>query len=139
MENLIGDLVFLIVGGMFLFVGFYFRKSSHRIQTTGIKTKAKITGFVEEKIADADGNSNTYHFPIVRFTDRIGIETSQKLDSSENQKRINELIDIIYLKNGDEYEVMINNKFWKSYFYLIFIIGGLLFSGIGIIWLISKI
>lgn len=139
MENLIGAIVFLIIGGVFFFAGFYLRKSSYRIQTTGIKTKAKIVDFVEEKITDADGYSNTYHFPIVRFTDRIGIETSQKLDSSENPKRINELLDIIYLKNGDEYEVMINNKFCKSYFYLIFIIGGLLFNGIGIVWLISKI
>ncbi|WP_368668183.1 hypothetical protein [Flagellimonas sp. S3867] len=124
---------------MFLFVGIYLRNFSHRIQTKGIKTKAKIVDFVEEKIKDSDGNSNIYHFPIVRFTDRNGIETSQKLDSSEKPQKINESIDIIYLKNGNEYEVMVNSKFWKSYFHLIFILGGLLFSGIGIIWLINKI
>ncbi|WP_421813563.1 hypothetical protein [Flagellimonas sp.] len=139
MENLIGALVFLIVGGVFLFAGFYFRKSSYRIQTKGVKTKAKIVDCVEEKIKDADGYSNTYHFPIIKFTDRNGIETSQKLDSTGNPKKINEVIDIIYLKNGNEYEIIINSVFWKSYFHLIFIVGGFLFSGIGTIWLINKI
>ena len=68
-----------------------------------------------------------------------GIVTTQKLDSSENPKRINELIDIIYLKKGNEYQIMINSEFWKTYFPMIFIIAGFLFSGIGIIWLTNKI
>jgi len=139
MENLIGAFVFLIVGGGFLFAGYYIRNSNFRIQTSGTKTKAKIIDFVEERNKDADGDSHVYHFPIVKFTDKNGIEKTQKLDSSANPKRINELIDIIYLKKNNEYEIMINNEFWKTYFPMIFIIGGFLFSGIGIIWLINKI
>lgn len=139
MENLIGAFVFLIVGVGFLYAGYYVRNSNRRIQANGIKTKAKIIDFIEERSKDADGDSHLYHFPIVSFTDRNGIETTQKLDSSENPKRINELIDIIYLKKDNEYEIMINSDFWKTYFPLIFIIGGFLFSGIGIVWLINKI
>lgn len=138
-DDLIGPFIFLIVGGAFIYSGFHFRNSSIRVQTKGIRTKAKITGFVEEKIEDADGDSNTYYFPIVKFTDRNGIETTQKLDSSENPKKINELIEIIYLKKGDEYEIIRNSEFWKSYFHLTFIIGGLLFSGLGLLWMINKI
>ena len=139
MENLIGRIIFLIVGGGFLYAGFYVRNSNRRIQTSGIKTKAKIIDFVEERSRDTDGDSHIYHFPVVRFTDKNGIETTQKLDSSANPKRINEPIDIIYLKKDNEYEIMINNEFWKTYFPMIFIVGGFIFSGIGIVWLINKI
>jgi hypothetical protein len=139
MENLIGAIVFLIVGGGFLYAGFYIRNSNRRIETSGIKTRAKIIDFVEKRNKDADGDSHIYHFPIVRFTDKNGIETTQKLDSSENPERINQVIDIIYLKKNNEYEIMIDSQFWKKYFPMIFIIGGFLFSGIGIIWLINKI
>jgi len=139
MENLIGAIVFLIVGGGFLYAGFYVQNSNSRIQTSGIKTKAKIIDFIEERSKDADGNSHIHHFPIVRFTDKNGIETTQKLDSSANPKRINEPIDIIYLKKNNECEIMINSEFWKTYFPMIFIIGGFLFSGIGIVWLINRI
>ena len=139
MENLIGAFVFLIVGCGFLYAGYYVWNSNRRIQANGIQTKAKIVDFVEERSKDADGDSYVYHFPIVSFTDLNGIETTRKLDSSENPKRINELIDIIYLKKENEYEIMINSEFWKTYFPMIFIIGGFLFSGIGIVWLINKI
>ena len=139
MENLIGAIVFLIVGGGFLYAGFYVRNSNRRIQRSGIKTKGKIIDFIEERNKDADGNSHIYHFPVVRFRDKNGIETTQKLDSSANPKRINEPIDIIYLKKDNEYEIMINSEFWKTYFPMIFIVGGFLFSGIGILWLINKI
>lgn len=137
-EEFIGAFVFLTVGSGFLFVGFYMRNSNRRIQANGIKTKAKIIDFVEEHSKDSDGYSQSYHFPIVKFTDKNGIETTQKLDSSANPKRINQPIDIIYLKKENEYEIMINSEFWKTYFPMIFIIGGFLFSGIGIVWLINK-
>ncbi len=135
-EEFIGAFVFLIVGSGFLFTGLYVRNSNRRIQTNGIKTRAKIIDFVEEHSKDSDGYSQSYHFPIVSFTDQDGVHTTQKLDSSANPERINELIDIIYLKKENEYEILINNNWWKNYFPLILIIGGLLFSGIGIVWLI---
>ncbi|WP_108808649.1 hypothetical protein [Aquimarina spinulae] len=139
MENLIGAFVFLIVGGGFLYAGYYIRNSNLRIETNGIKTKAEIVDFIKERSEDIDGYSSVYHFPIVRFTDINGIETTQKLNSSSDPKRINQLIDIIYLKKGNQYEIMMNSEFWKNYFPMIFIIGGVLSSGIGMVWLIIKI
>ena len=138
-RELLGGLIFLIVGCGFLYVGFYVRNSNRRIQTSGIKTRAKIIDFIEERSKDADGDSHIYHFPIVRFTDKNGTETTQKLDSSANPKRINQTIDIIYLKKDNEYEIIINSEFWKTYFPMIFIVSGFLSSGIGIVWLINKI
>ena len=138
-EDLIGGFIFLTVGCGFLYAGYYIRNINRRIQANGIKTKAKIIDFKEERNEDADGNSHVYHLPIVSFTDRNGIKTTQKLDSSENPKRINELIDIIYLKKENEYEIIKDNDWWEKNLPMILLIGGFLFSGIGIIWLINKI
>ena len=139
MENLIGTIIFLIVGVGFFYAGYYVKNSNRRIQIIGTKTKAQIIDFIKDQSKDADGDSHVYHFPIVMFTDKNGIEITQKLDSSENPKRINEQIDIIYLKRDNEYEIIIDNEFWKVYFPLFFIIFGILFFGIGIFWLINKL
>lgn len=138
-RDLLGGLIFLIVGCGFLYAGFYIQNTNNRIKANGIKTKAKIVDFKKERNKDADGDSYEYHFPIVSFTDQNGIETTQKLDSSENPKRINELIDIIYLKKENEYEIIKDNDWWEKNLPMILLIGGFLFSGIGIIWLINKI
>ncbi len=138
-RDLLGGLIFLVVGFGFLYAGFYIRNTNSRIKANGIKTKAKIVDFKKERNKDADGDSYEYHFPIVSFTDRNGVETTQKLDSSENPKRINELIDIIYLKKENEYEIIKDNDWWEKNLPMIFLIVGFLFSGIGIIWLINKI
>lgn len=45
-----------------------------------------------------DGIYYEYHFPVVSFTEQNGIKITQKLNSSDNPKRINEHIDIVYLK-----------------------------------------
>ena len=139
MENLIGGIIFFVVGSGFLYAGFYIRKTNRRIRANGIRTKAKIIDFIEDRNKDAVGDSHVYHFPIVSFTDRNGIKTTQKLDSSDNPKRINELIDIIYLKKENEYEIIKDNDWWEKNLPLILLTGGFLFSGIGIIWLINKI
>jgi hypothetical protein len=138
-RDLLGGLVFLVVGFGFLYAGFYIRNTNSRIKANGIKTQAKIVDFKKERTKDVDGDSYEYHFPIVSFTDRNGVETTQKLDSSENPKRINELIDIIYLKKENEYEIIKDNDWWEKNLPMILLIGGFLFSGIGIIWLINKI
>ncbi len=138
-KDLISGFIFLSVGGGFLYFGFYLRNTNRRIQTSGTKTRAKIIDFVEKPIIDADGDSHLYHFPIVSFIDLNGIEYTQKLDSSENPKRINKQIDIIYLKKEDEYEIIKDNDLLEKNLPIIFIIGGLLFFGIGIVWLINKV
>ncbi|MEM7185998.1 MAG: DUF3592 domain-containing protein [Bacteroidota bacterium] len=139
MESLYGSIIFLIGGGGFIYAGFYILNLNLRIEKNGIKTKAKIVDFVIDKSKDMDGDAHVYHFPVVRFTDNNGVVTTQKLDSSANPNRINQTIEIIYLKKDDHYEIMINTDFWKTYFPLIFVIGGFVFAGIGIAGLINNI
>ncbi|MEC7262923.1 MAG: DUF3592 domain-containing protein [Bacteroidota bacterium] len=139
-QDLIGPVAFLIVGGGFLYAGFYIRSKNHKIQANGFRTKAKIVDFSKERFKDAHGESHIYHFPIVNFTDRDGISTIQKLDSNDNPKRLNQLIGIIYLKkeNG-EYQIIKDNDWWENNFPVICLVFGILFSGIGITLIISKI
>jgi len=139
MENLIGNIIFLIVGAGFLYAGLFLRNTNRKILANGTKTKAQIIDFKKERIKDADGESFEYYFPIIRFTDQNGTERTQKLDSSEKPKRINELIDIIYQKKENEYEIIKGNDWWEKHLPIILLIGGFVFSGIGIIWLINKI
>ncbi|WP_053990421.1 DUF3592 domain-containing protein [Mangrovimonas sp. TPBH4] len=135
----VGGLIFLICGVSFLYAGLRSRNTNKNIQTNGTKTKAKIIDFEEELAEDNEGFSRVHHFPIVRFMDRNGIETTQKLNSSENPKRLNELIDIIYVKKDNKYQIMIDSDYWMTFFPMTLIVGGILFSAIGVIWIISKI
>ena len=137
----IGTVIFLVLGSGFLFAGYFIRNSNRKIQANGIKTKAKIIDFVKTRSMDEGQDiSFLYHyFPIVRFTDRNGIEITQKSNWSANPKRINEIIDIMYLKEGNKYEIMINSDSHKEYFPMVFIISGFLFLGIGIICLTNNL
>lgn len=138
-EDLTVGFIFLIVGAVFLYAGFFVYNSHQRIITKGIKTKAKIIDFLEKKLSDGDDGYRLYHFPIVSFTDKNGIEATQQLDCSENPKKVNQIIDIVYLKKGNEYEIVIDNKWWITYFPLLFISMGFLSLIIGIIWTVNKI
>ena len=128
MEQLLLPIVFLAVGGGFTFAGLYVWFSHRRIQKEGIRTKAKIIDFVQGDSLDTE---DEYYFPIVRFKDRSGNEITQKLTMSENLKKINQPLDIIYLKKDGEYEILINNDFWKTYFPLA--------ASIGVFTLINNI
>ena len=138
-KDFTGGFIFLIVGTVFLYAGFFVYNSHHRILIKGIKTKAKIIDFFEKRLSDGDDGYRLYHFPIVSFTDKNGIEATQQLDCSENPKKLNQIIDIVYLKKGNEYKIVIDNKRWITYFPSIFISMGFLFLIIGIIWTVNKI
>ena len=138
MEKLIVEFIFITVGVGFFYFGYLIWNSNRRIQAKGTQTKAKIIDFVIEKSKDNGGYLKTYHFPVVRFIDKNCITTTQKLNTTTNPKRINELIDIIYLKNDSSYEIIINSKFYKTYFPIIFLIMGILYLIIGVVWLINK-
>nr|WP_293304334.1 hypothetical protein [Allomuricauda sp.] len=134
----IGAFVFLSIGIAFSWVGLHIWFSNRKIRENGIKTRAKIIDFAEEKIKDIDRESHKYHFPIVQFTDQNGLQVTQKIESSANPKRIKKPMDIIYWKKDNEYEIIENNNFWNFYFPLIFISAGILSLGIGTAWIIKE-
>lgn len=139
MENLLVMAFFFIIGGVFIYIGYYFRNKNIRIESNGIKTKATIIDFVEKKSRDSDGYTSTMYYPIVKFYDTNGIEKTQELDYGTSFKGSKKSIDIIYLKKDDAYEIMINNKFWKTYFPMIFIGIGSFFCIITLIFYIYHL
>ena len=119
----------VIIGIGFVFAGFYLKNYTQNIEKNGIRVKAKIVDFeiIERReTRHASGHSEiiTNYYPIVTFKDLNGNSTTQKADSSTNFKEINDLIDIVYLKNGNEYQIMIDSNWRKSYFPICFIVIG---------------
>jgi hypothetical protein len=130
--------VFLGLGIAFSWVGLHIWFSNRKIRENGIKTKAEIIDFTEEKIRDVDRESHKHYFPIVQFTDRNGLQVTQKMETSANPKRLKKPMDIIYCKKDNAYEIIENNNFWNFYFPVIFISAGILSLGIGIVWIIKE-
>ncbi|GAA0728275.1 hypothetical protein GCM10009430_37270 [Aquimarina litoralis] len=139
MENLLVIAIFFIVGGVFIYIGYYFRNKNIRIESNGVKTKATIIDFVEKRSKDSDGYTSTMYYPIVKFYDTNGIEKIQELDYGTSFKSSKKNMDIIYLKKNDTYEIIINNKFWKTYFPMIFIEMGYFFCIITLIFYLYLI
>ena len=134
----IGAFAVLSLGIAFCWIGLHIWLLNRKIKENGIKTRAKIVDFAMEKVKDIDRESHRYYFSIVRFTDRNGHQVTQKMESSANPKRIKKLMDIIYWKKDNEYEIIENNRFWNFYFPIIFITAGILLLGFGIISIINE-
>ena len=119
--------IMVIIGIAFVFAGFNIKNYTQSIEKNGIRVKAKIVDFeiVEKRETRQEVDQIiTYHYPIVAFKDLNGNTTTQKTDSSTSSKEINDVIDIVYLKNGNEYQVMIDSNWRKSYFPICFIVIG---------------
>ena len=126
-------------GGMFLFVGISTRNAQRRVRAFGIRTQALVIDFtVKTGTQSANSHRMTYyHYPIVRFTDEDGIETTQQLNYTTQSNRLNEYIDILYIKhNENDYEMIIDSKLWKNFVPTLFIVIGAFALLIGVVRLI---
>lgn len=138
MEDLIAPIFLIVFGGIFASVGYYIFNSNRKIEQNGIKTRAKIIDFVENRSRDSDGHVDVSHYPVVTFQDK-GIDVTQQLNTSGNPKTINQIIEIFYLREGDDYKIVINSNFWKTIFPMIFFIIGIIVLSIGVILLKNKL
>lgn len=130
----------LIFGGMFLYVGISTRNAQRRVREQGIRTQALIIDFtVKTGMQTANSHRMTYyHYPIVRFTDEDGIETTQQLNYTTQPNQLNEYIDIMYIKHAEnDYEMIIDSKLWKNFVPQLFIGIGVVALLIGVVKLIS--
>ena len=131
MENSIIILVFTICGIAFLSVGIYLLRSNRRIERNGTKVRAEIIDYSKEKVEFSD-EKHTVFFPILKFTNRQGIVITQKHDSGGQTKMKTDFVEIYYLKKENEYEILINDTGWKTYFPVGFIGLGTIFLVIGL-------
>lgn len=90
MKNLGVPLLFSVIGLAFAFVGLYLLFWNRKVEKNGIRTKAEIIDYSEEKV-DFDDGKQTVFFPILKFTDKNGLVVTQKHDSGEHKKWILDL------------------------------------------------
>ena len=132
MGTIITIIVFVIVGIGFCYVGFQIEIKNKLVLSKGIRTKAKIVGFTERQIKDADGESFLYYFPIIIFKDLNGSEITKQLGDSLSPTQINKQIDIVYLEEKDDYFIIMIGDWWQINLPVILKIIGLLFLVFGI-------
>lgn len=139
MQDLFVALFFMGIGLIMILAALEFMRKYEQMEVKGIKTKAKIIDFIAEREKNNhDSRGTTYYFPIVEFLDVDGNKVVQKLDFSEESNRINTFINILYLKQGNEYDILVDKKLWKSTFPQIFIYFGYFSIGVGIILIVRK-
>jgi uncharacterized membrane protein len=122
------------VGVGCIYAGISMKKHIRNMEKNGIRTKAKIIDFhiVERRsnlrLTSMRQRKVKYYYPIILFTDLNSNSITQKMpDASSTPKKINDTIDILYLKKENEYEVISNNTWRKSYIPIIFITIGIYF------------
>lgn len=131
------SILFLIIGIGFSLVGYHLLFWNRRLEKNGIKTRAEIIDYSKENVEFSEGKKTIY-FPILKFTDRNGKVVIQKHDSGEHIKLKSGFVEIYYLKKQNEYEVLINNDGWKTYFPIGTIVFGMVFLIIGVFLFIKN-
>lgn len=117
-----------------IYAGSSIKKHNRNMEKNGIRTKAKIIDFhIVERQSNLRRTSMRqqkvkYYYPIILFTDLNSNSITQQMpDASSVPKKINDMIDILYLKKGDKYEVIDDTTWRKSYLPTILIIIGIYF------------
>ncbi|WP_193845206.1 hypothetical protein [Flavobacterium hungaricum] len=115
-----------------IYAGISMKKHVHNMEKNGISAKAKIIDFhIVERWNNhhrirREARKLKYYYPIIEFTDLNGDSVTQKMpDASTTPNKIDDLIDILYLKKENHYEVISDNNWRKSYLPIIFIIFGM--------------
>lgn len=119
-------ILFSLIGIAFASLGFYLLFWNRKVEKNGIRTRAEIIDYSEGEM-DFDDGKQIVFFPILKFTDKNGEVVTQKHDSGEHKKLDSRFIEIYYLKNDTEYDILINTSGWKTYFPVGLIIFGLIF------------
>ncbi|MEN2412464.1 hypothetical protein [Flavobacterium mesophilum] len=128
-------ILYMAMGIGCIYGGISMKKHIRNMETNGIRTKAKIIDFhiIERwshfrKTRMRGRQKLKFYYPIIVFTDLNGNSITQQMpDANTNPQKINDLIDILYLKKENSYEILSNTKWRKSYLPLIFIIIGIYF------------
>ncbi|WP_299315987.1 DUF3592 domain-containing protein [uncultured Aquimarina sp.] len=117
------------IGILFFGIGIYLKKDVRNFKKNGTKTNAEIISYVKE-ISEFKNEKTTYYYPRFRFKNTDG-KLIEKTHSSgltnRPTKPIPERKEIYYLKNENEYEILINSKLWTSIIPNAVMIFGLLF------------
>ena len=101
----------------------------------GIKTKATILDYVQEKSENGD---YTYYMPIIKFNDKHGTSVTQKLESSISPKKGKNELEIFYVQRNNEFEIFINDSLWRTIIPVIIVFLGIVFLSLVILRIIIN-
>ncbi|WP_157111452.1 hypothetical protein [Nonlabens spongiae] len=85
------------------------------METYGRRVTAKIVKHVEKVSRDTEGMSTTYYYPIIEFKGSEGRLIQQELKLGTTIKSRKKTMNIIYLLEDEEYEILIDNAFLKHW------------------------
>jgi hypothetical protein len=136
-NELVLPAAWFLIGGGFLYRGFSFWKSSRDIKENGIKTDAQVIDYKTTSIGSNNSSKKSY-YPIITFKNEDGKKLTQELKVSDTSRSLNKTIAIIYLKKGNDYEIIKDSKLWTIYYPILYIAIGLFIIGGGVFSLLEK-
>lgn len=101
-------ILFSAIGAATAAIGVYFIIKNNRVVKNGIQTRAKIVDYEVKIDNDTDGYRTTYYYPIIEFIDRKGNKVKQKVDTGSTSKIKAQTIEIFYILEGKEYNIVLN-------------------------------
>tara|TARA_R110002073_G_scaffold15953_2_gene62083 strand:+ start:14053 stop:14511 length:459 start_codon:yes stop_codon:yes gene_type:complete len=124
------EIITLSIFGFILFgIGLFTLDRDFRAKKYGKRTKGTVIDIEEEIAKDDDGDSTIYHL-LIQFRDNRGNDVTKRLDFASSirpNKAPPYKITIFYLKEGDDYLVVLAKNTVKMIFaYSILVIGLLL-------------
>ena len=132
MENLIGPIVFALLGVVFLGFGLAVIRKNKRMLKRGIHTIAHIVDYVSKE-SQINNRYTTLHYPILRFIDSSGKEVTLEHDTGLTFKSSKSSVPIAYTVEEDAYNLVIRGSSSQQILPLIFIIFGAIFLVISIV------
>lgn len=112
MDISLGSLIFSLLALFLLFNGINTLIKNKRIKKNGIKAVGVIIDFNIKTDKDPERGTKISKYPIIEFKNRKGERITSELTQSDNQYMIGNNIPIIYLKNGNNYNIVIDSKLW---------------------------
>lgn len=121
------SIIFFIVGIGIIWASIMLLKKYNKIALRGRKTKGKVINYKEEISEDSDGFNTKYYYPIIEFKNETQDVKTKTLDFGTTRKRfkINSTLSITYLKEKDEYQIILNNKNQKLIYNGMLVFGSL--------------
>lgn len=74
-ENILGGLVFMAIGGIFLFCAFVSAGNTRDFHATALQAQGTVIDYEESWSKDEDGNDSVSYYPIITFT---ALRTAQR-------------------------------------------------------------
>lgn len=138
MNPLIIPLILLVLSSVFFYASYYLKVKYQRLELSGRKTTARIIDQKKKIEKNNDGSRSTMYYPIIQFTNGVQQTVKEQLNVGRSWKWKLEPIQIYYLETDtDHYEIVINNKFWRTYFPMIFTIGGAIIIAVAL-WMLWE-